>query len=52
MVDPSVALSIDELEPISTLLPIFTFPNCGVLIYSPTSFGAKPKPSDPITQLE
>ena len=51
-VDPRVALSTDELEPISTLFPIIALPIWGVLIYSPILLGANPKPSEPITQFE
>ena len=37
-----------QLDPISTLFPIFTIPICGILINSPLQ-GAYPKPSPPIT---
>ena len=33
MVEPIVALSILQLEPISTLFSIITFPSCGILSY-------------------
>jgi len=52
IVEPKVALSIVEPEPISTLSSMITFPICGIALYSPFSSGAKPKPSEPIVELE
>ena len=52
IVEPIVALSIVELEPISTSFPIITLPVCGIFLYVPSSFGANPNPSEPIEQLE
>ena len=50
--DPSVALSIVVLDPISTLSSITTFPVWGILINSPFSLGVKPNPSEPIIHPE
>jgi len=52
IVDPSVALSIVVLDPISTLFSIITFPVCGILTNSPFSLGVKPNPSEPIIAPE
>ena len=51
IVEPSEALSIVVLEPISTLFFVITLPKCFILLSS-LSFGAKPKPSDPIIAPE
>ncbi|MPN59003.1 hypothetical protein SDC9_206720 [bioreactor metagenome] len=51
MVLPNVARSIVVFEPISTSSSITTFPVCGIFLYVPSSDGANPKPSEPITAL-
>jgi hypothetical protein len=52
MVEPNVALSIVEAEPISTLSSIITLPICGIALNSPFLSGTKPKPSQPIIAPE
>ena len=51
-VDPKVALSIVQLDPISTSSSTITFPLCTTFNVFPLESKLKPKPSDPNTVPE